>query len=391
MALIIPNDALLGISIQQGAGASEYLKLAAGYENPVTVDGDFSYFPFTDLAMAPVKNVDSLPPEIGGKALPTGQFVTGAWAEGPVSLVPRLDDAFGWLLLAAHGCVSTISDIKIEDLPMVGGASVETTGVYTHVFTVQLDNQFFIPWITMRRLLPHTTAEEIVGEVFQDGRVASLTLAAASGRPVTADLAAMARVKQGNYAFEINPGWTATYTNFEDFGVTSCDGSVEVNNTAFDVTAVAFNLVNNLLPPAQSIVIGTVHPKDFPNLGRVLTVTVTFLVDDYDMYLSTFTGTTVDASASPGENVGCEVYKADVDVMLASQTAIGASGDVDEPYRLRFISNLSQDNVSWMVQPIRVTPNQPMVAQLTGTFLASESEYPWYLFLQNAKAGYYTR
>jgi hypothetical protein len=267
MALQMPNDALLGIGIQQGSGATEYAKMAAGYEQFVSVDGNFNFYPFTDLSLAPLKNTDVLPPEIGGVALPTGEYTTGIWAEGPVSLIPRLDNRIGWLLLAAMGEVSTVANQKIEDLAIIGGGGGATSGVNSHIFSVSSSDQYFIPWLTSRRLLPHTTAAERIGEVFQDGRVAALTLAAATASPITADLTMLARVKQSNYVFEINPGWTATYDDLDDFAVASCDGHFQVAGTEMKVTAVAFNLVNQLLPPARSLYIGSVHPLDFPNLG----------------------------------------------------------------------------------------------------------------------------
>ncbi|MHC4542921.1 MAG: phage tail tube protein [Planctomycetota bacterium] len=389
MALQMPNDALLGVAIQQGAGATDYIKMTTGYELAVSDNDDFSFYPFTDLSLAPVKNVDVLPPEIGGKALPTGQFVTGIWGEGPVSLIPRLDNRLGWLLLASMGQVSTVPNQKAADLSLIGGDGSSTSGVNTHIFSVVQDNQFFIPWITARRKLPHVTAAEEVGEVFQDGRVAAMTLTAAAASPVTMDLNVMARVKQSNYVFNPNPAtWTAVYDDFDNFAVTSCDGFVRIADVDFDVTAVTVNLVNQLMPPAQTLTIGSVHPTDFPNLGRVMTVTVTYLVDNYDMYVSSLAGSTVDVSGSSGENVACTIYEAEFDVMLASQTAIGAAGDATEPYRLRLISNQLDDNVSWMVRPLRIQPNRPIVCQLTGTFLASPSGYPWYMFLQNSQANY---
>jgi len=388
MALQMPNDAQLGLALQRGAGATDAIKLAAGYGQYTGSDASYNWYPFTDLSLAPVKNVDQLPPEIGGVALPTGQFTTGIWAEGPISLIPRLDNRFGWIMYAAMGQVSSVSNQKVEDLTLIGGAGTATTGVYTHIFSPILTDQYFIPWLSARRLLPHLTAGERVGEVFQDGRVATFTINGAAAAPVTVDTTFLARVKQSNYVFEINPSWSATYDDLSDFAVASCDGHVKINDVSYQATAVSINLVNQLLPPQQSLVIGSVTPVDFPNLQRQLTIAVTFLVENYDLYLSTFTGATVDASASSGENVACTIYQADVDVMLASQTAIGASGDTSEPFRLRVVSNQDADNVSWTPRPVRVVPNRPVVMQLIGTVTAASSGYPWFMMLQNGQAGY---
>jgi hypothetical protein len=382
MALQLPNDALFGMGIQVGDGATEYLKMAAGYEIAVSDDDDFSYYAVTDLSLGPVKNMDNLPDEIGGVALPAGAFTTGAWAEGPVSLIPRLDNRFGWLLLAAMGEVSTIADTLIANLPLLADSVGGDTGIHSHLFQFNVDNQYFIPWLTMRRLLPHATTASRVGETFQDGHVRTMTMNIAAGAAVGVDLDILARLKQSDYVFDYNPSWAAaTFDDIDNFAVTTCDGWFEVEGTAFPVTNVALTVTNQLLAPAQSLVVGDFNPEDFPNLGRTAVVTATFLVEDWDLYTSIFRG----AANTTDANVACPVYNADLDVMVASQTYISGN----EPYRCRILSNQSSDNVAWSVRPVRFAPNQPIRAQVTGTIQATAAgQYPLYVILQNDQANY---
>jgi hypothetical protein len=262
------------------------------------------------------------------------------------------------------------------------------------VFTLPPDNHYFLPWLTLHRLLPHSTAGERVGEIAQDGHVRTLTVTAAAAQPVTADLDLVARVKQDNYVFNIDPesglSWEATYDDFDAFGVAACDGHVKINDVTYRARSIAMTFTDQVLAPAQSLIVGSIHPQDFPNLSRQVQVTVTFQVDTYDLYLSTFVGTTVDASASSGENPTCTVFLQDLDVMVASQIAMGASGDVDEPYRLRVVSADGIDNVNWQIRPLVVTPGRPVELQATGTIQATSlaEGSPFFVILQNTQPGY---
>lgn len=387
--LQMPSDALFGLSIQQGGygqGLSDYLRMTLGYEHLASEPNNFSYYPLTDLGLTPVKVTGALMPEIGGKALTSGIYTTGTWAAGSASMYARLDDRLGWILLAAMGDVSTVADTTADNLALLGGSHGSDAGINSHVFQFNTSDQYFIPWLTLRRLLPHSTSGYDVGETFQDGRLAGMTMTIAAGAAVTLDLDMLARLKQTDYQFDYNPGWgTPTYDAFEKFAVTSCDGHFKINNAAFNVTAVTLTATNVLLAPQQSIVVGTTHPVDFPNLNRVFAVTVTFLVDDWDFYVSTFKGAAVTRTDS---NAACDIYKADVDVMAASQSLITGT----EPYRIRVFSNPDEDNAAWAVQPVRFVPNRPVVVQATCSMLALEGtgwdNHPVFVVLQNDKANY---
>lgn len=385
MSLQLPNNTLFGLAIQQDPTQFvEHDKMTGGYEAREATNAKFSYYPLTDFGMGPVKNQDNLPPEIGGRALPTGAFVSGTWSEGAASMIARLDNRLGWVLLASLGDVSTVSDMTIVQ-HLAGSGS--TAGVYTHIFRFYDTDQYFVPWLTVRRFLPHTDTTADLGEVFQDGKVRSLTVTGAAGAPVTCDLDLVARLPSADSGspgtdFDYNPSWgTPTFDNFDDFAVTSCDGHFQIEGTDFKVTNVAVTLTNQPLAPAQSVHIGTTHPLDYPNLGRSCQITATILVEDYNLYVSTFSGT---ANAGADDDVSCIVYKADVDVMLATQTYVTGT----EPFRIRIISNTGEDNVAWQVRPLRIQPNRPIVLQVTANVQATSSGMPIAFYLQNAQTGY---
>jgi hypothetical protein len=385
----MPQDSLFGVGIQRGSGATDYDKMADGYNEPET--DDVYYYPFTDSNVSITKQQDSLPPMCGGKALTQGMFVTGVWGGGDVSMVPFLDNRLGWLLLAMLGEVSTVADIKADDLGICGGSGVsgDTTGVHSHIFTLEDSDQFFTPWLTIHKKLPHVSSAEEVGEKMQDGRIGQATFNIASGAPVTLDLSLLARRLQASEEFDVDPGWTATFDDFADFPVPSCEGHFKVEGVELDVTNVSVQVNNDLLPSAQSVTVGSVDPKDHPNTGRTITVTATILIEDYDFYLQTFTADqSVDVSSGSDQTATCTVYKGDLDVMVASQTAIGAADDATEKHKLRFVSNNDQNNVGWQVTPIRSTPGRPVVLQVQGEVEALSSGQPFYCILQNGQADY---
>lgn len=382
MALQLPTETLWGLGIQQGNGASDYLKMADGYEQIVSINNNFSWYSLTDVGMSPVKTQVPLAQEIGGRALTSGTYVTGAWAAGPVTLIPRLDNRVGWLLLAGMGNVSSVANTEIDNLAILGGAHGSDTGVNSHIFTFQSDDQHFVPWCTVRRRLPHTTAANRLGEEFQDCKIGAMTGTIATGTPFTVDLDMVGRLKQSNYVFDFNPDWgTQTYDDYDTFAVPSCAGHFKVGGTAFSVTNMTFTVANNVLPPAQSVVIGTIHPQDFPTLSRTFTVTATFLVDTWDLYVSTFAGSSVSATDS---NASCTIYQADIDVLVASQNYITGS----QRYELRVLSNQSSDNAAWTVAPVRIIPDRPVVVTATCSVQSLASGDPVYIIIQNDKANY---
>jgi hypothetical protein len=383
-ALQMPTETLFGVGIQQGTpgAASDYLKTAAGYEQVVSINDNFSWYALTDVGMSPVKTQVPLPQEIGGRALTSGTYVTGTWAAGPITVIPRLDDRIGWLLLGALGDVSSVVDTEIDNLSIFGGVHGADAGVNSHIFRFQSSDQHFIPWLTVRKRLPHSTAASRLGETFQDCRIGALTGTIASGTPLTMDMDFVGRLKQSNYIFDFNPSWgDQTYDDYDNFAVPSCAGHFQVGGTSFSVTNMTFTVANNVLPPAQSVVIGTTHPVDFPVLSRTFTVTATFLVDTWDLYVSTFAGSSVSATDS---NVSCTIYNADLSVLVASQNFVTGV----HRYEMRVVSNQDTDNAAWTVAPVRIIPDRPIVVTATCSVQALSSGYPIMIILQNDKASY---
>jgi len=377
----LTNDTLFGLAIQTGTGATQYALMSTGYDTPLE-PSDGYYFATTDIAVAPIKNMESLPPEIQARALPGGMYPTGTWMEGVVSMIPRLDSRFGWFLLATMGECSTLAGVTAAQV-IAGTGS--TADVNTHIFRFDEDQAFFIPWFSAWRQLPHKTTTSRVLEKFQDCHVRSLTLAAMAGAPLNADVDVVGRLyqKSGGFTFSNpDPVLSATYDNFEAFGSTGCTGSVKIDDEAYNVQSASITITNAVMGANQSIVVGSLHPIDFPVLGRNIQVVVNFLMSDYDLYLKVFGGSA--ASLAAGVNMVCQDYDGDIDIDIASQELIGATA---EYYRIRMRSGGS-DNVSWFVRPLRATANRALVVQMTGLVQAVSSGDPFRIYLQNDTANY---
>ncbi len=392
MSLQMPGGTLFAMALQQGAGADDYARMAAGYDQLEATDANYYYYALTALGLQPVKGMNVLPQEIGGRALPSGVYSTGTWMAGGVQIIPRLDNRFGRMLLAGFGEAVTTADTTIQNHADLDDATGTDTGIHTHKFRFNPLDQYFVPWLSLRRMLPHNLATERVGEIFQDGHLASLAFGAQAASPLTAQAAFMARVNQTDYVFNADPAtalsWgAASYDGFHNFGVTNCAGHVMVNGVEFKAVGASTQLTNQLLPPQQSMYIGSMHPLDFPCLGRALQVTATFLVEDWDLYVSMFAGTNVDVSTPTHANVNCPVYTASLDVLIASQELIGATS---EPYAIRVRSDHegATDNVAWAVQTVQLAPNRPVVMQIVGTVLGVDTGDPINVYLQNGQTDY---
>lgn len=348
----------------------------AGQSALASVGTNFYWFPLVNCDYGPMEGQDNLPPEIGGAALTRGRFKTGIVMGGNIDIVPRLQNRIAWLLWGAVGYLSTHTDQTIAQVIAAAGANV---GVNTHQIYFDTSDEFDIKYLTVHKLLPHSTAASQVGEIGMDNRITNLTIAATPASVATMRFGMLGRAT-ADPLWDINPAWSATYDSEDSFMVTSCTGSVEIEGTTYDTGAVTLTLMNNLLPPAQGRKIGSGHPIDYPVLSRSLVLATTCFVADYDLYMQTFGG-----AASPVIDCAwsCTPYSGDFDIILESDTAIpGAATAANYQMRIR----TTQNNVNFMARPIVLVPNQPVVFQLIGNVQNPDSGHPFDIYIQNESA-----
>jgi hypothetical protein len=368
MALQMTNAGAFGIAPQ------------TAFESPAAV-GDAYWYALANCPFGPLEGQDNLPHEIGGGALPRGRFKTGIVFGGNIDIVPRLENRSGWLLYAAFGAVSTIADTTIANA--ITGSTGGDSGIYAHKFTFA-DDEYDLPYVTAFKLLPNTDPTKEVGEIAEDCRMGSWLLTATPAAVATNRFSMLGRAT-ADTVWDYNPGWSPTYDADDTFIVTSCSGSVKfefgspASLTEFDTGAVSVALVNNMLPPAQARKIGSGHPIDFPVLSRTLTVATTCFAEDYDLYVECFGG-----AGSGGADSGwsCTPSSGDVDITLQSAAEISGS----DYHMMRF--RTVEANCNFMVRPIVLQPNRPVVFQLAGTIQNTDSGRDCELWLQNGQSGY---
>jgi hypothetical protein len=375
------------MALYQGtAGRFGMLKQASGLGTAETTDTDFHYIAFTGCDFAPAQGVAQLPPEAGNlQALPRGTYKTGVVAAGGVDFIPRLDNRFGYWLEAALGDASTSTDQTIAQY--IAGTGT-TAGVNAHCFGFVPSDHFSLPYLTTHKYFPNDTAEDVMGEIIQDVRVQQLVLNAVSADIVRARIDMMGRAA-GTTVWDLEPGWTSpTLDNDARFAVTSCAGSVTLQFTsgvpatltASNVLNARLTIVNNLLPPNRSRVIGSPHPVDYPCLSRTIVFETVLLVEDYDMYIQTMGGV-----ANPVVDAGwsCSIASGNFDVSFLSDEIITGSSYYTMRYRT------TEGNVDWSARPIVLIPNEPVVLALQGVVTSvSTSDLPFQLFLQNSHSDY---
>ena len=355
--------------IQFGTGGRLGLLKQDAFNTPQTNDTLFKYVAFTQCDFGPQQQQGALPPEAGNsKAFPRGVFKSGVHAEGGVSLIPRLEENFGYWLEAICGDVSE-SESPPQTIAQAIAASGTTAGVYSHLFGLVDGDDFSLPYMTAHRYLPNDTEADAVGEIIQDVRVAQWVLNAPASSLVTSRIEMLGRCN-GATVWDINPGWSQpTLDDDDSFLVTACAGSVKMSVTggtpaavtSFDVLSARMTWTNVLLPPGQARVVGSPHPVDYPCLSRVIGFEVVVYVDDYDLYVQTFAG-----AADPVVDGTwlCSSLAGDIDLTFQSPALIGATA---EYYQMRI--RTTDGNINWLARPIVLAPNQPVLLAMTGSIV----------------------
>jgi len=266
--------------------------------------------------------------------------------------------------------------------------TVAETGVNVHDFGFATD-EADLPYVTIRKLLPHVTAAERLSEVVVDNHLGGLELNIPATGPMTLSAELLGRtVSQAKG----NPAWygdTATMDDDATFPLAvHQSSSVLIRGGGFSkalkATAVMFSPNARLLQPDQSRYIGSLSPLDFPVMGRAGQITVTAILEDWDLYLRLFKngGSTLSATPMVGN----------FDIRAFSPSYIpGTTTPNTVPFGLQFLSgsNGMQNNVVWGLRnAVELAPQRPVYLTLVGTVQRAVSGVPYTVRLQNAQAAY---
>lgn len=325
-----------------------------------TISSTFYRHRAVDIDLATLSDDRLGPPEVGGTPTPTIPYRAGVTAAGGATIAPRLESTLGWLLYGTCGAIATTND---ED---VLGNTV--TGMYNHEFKFAT-NQSFIPYMSFRKEVPGSASDgsDDLGESFVDCKIINAAFALPNDGLITTRVDVLGRGVGQN--FEDNPSWTYDNT-FEDYNsipigcVTA--GYVQIPNySGTDLPIIAGNVVltNAPLDMRQEKVFGSPYMEDVTVVSRRLVVDLILKWEDPELYRSILTG------ATNGTQWTTAPFVEDLDVYtLSADDATGLS----TPWGLRFQAPSVMYQV---VGGIQLAGNQSVALRVTGTALASSTDY----------------
>lgn len=222
----------------------------------------------------PIDLVEPMPPELGGIPIVDGAHRLAGYYGSTVDLIPRLEEDLGWLLFAACGDVSTVSDSP-------------ESGLNTHYFRMSSSDYLALKWLTLRRQIPSEDGAASSGVQSLDTRIGTIVFNFTAASRLTARMAMLGRVP--SYSDNVT-GWT--YNSAEDatsVGITSTTGSyfkiAEFQAGNLPVSTARVTLGNSLSQPQQEFILGSPHPDDIIGLYRNLMAEVVYKWEDEDLYL----------------------------------------------------------------------------------------------------------
>jgi hypothetical protein len=258
---------------------------------------DFFRHRAVSVNYGPVQDPRVFPPEVGGVLTPTGAYKGGIFMAGGFTIMPRLQNYLGYLLLATMGQVVTTP---------AGGV------LQSHKFTFAAD-QAYLPWMSVRKKVPGATP---LWEIGLDNLVTSARFDFPQNGILSARFDFLGRV----------PDWTTPPTEvyagpYEDYPsvpiTCDVDGYLQLPNTYYSTTEVPITnlsvmLANNLTTPAQEMIIGSPYPDDYVPLSRGATVQAVLKYADPQLYLDIMTGAVAGTTWAPLP------FTSNLDVMIKS-------------------------------------------------------------------------
>ena len=217
---------------------------------------------------------EPMPPELGAVPITDGAHRLATFYAAPIDLIPRLEEDGGWLLYAACGNVSTVSDVP-------------EAGLYTHYFRMDPSDYSSLKWITARRETPSEGSAASMGTQALDTRVSQILFNFAAASRLTARVGFLGR--QPSFSDDIS-GWT--YESAEDSTSIAVTSSADSEFKITDFQAgdlptpqVRVTLGNQVSTPQQEFIVGSPYPDDLIGLYRNVVFEAAYKWEDEDLYL----------------------------------------------------------------------------------------------------------
>lgn len=207
----------------------------------------------------------TLPLELGGIITPTGGYKSGAYFVQEVDIIPRLENTFGWLLLATLGNVSSITGQKF-------GASgwATNTGATGHLFTFKPTDSAYLPWLSARMKVPGATSDQIRGILGYDLKASGFRFNVPGAGLITGRFGVQGRVPMmPNNTNTLAWQWE---NNFEgsDTIAHAGKGNLTIGSSTPKVTGLTVDFVNSLSSPQDEFIVGSFYPDDVVALTRAV-------------------------------------------------------------------------------------------------------------------------
>ena len=304
------------------------------------------------------------PPEVGGIGVPTFPYKPGPMVGGGLTIMPRLEDTFGWLLYGLIG--------QSEAEAVVG-----QSGLYDHTFELPSDEVIAVPWMSFRKYVPKSDGAvgTDVGQIFKDCKVIGTTLTLPNDAPISARVDVLGREAELD---NMNTPWVweNTYEGWESIPV-GCvtSGYIKIDDVEMPIVGANVTFQNVPLDPRQERVFGSPFLEDITKLQSRLSYDLIIKWKNPDLYQKIFSGAADGLTWSPAP------YTASFKVQTVSSVNIPT---YDVPYLLKVEA---EDVIMNLVGGLVLGANQSILMRFQGTALENQAGYAKFI-LRNEVAAY---
>lgn len=311
---------------------------------------------------------DVIPQEIGSTLTPTGAYKQGVAVGGGATILPRMQDSMGPILLATFGASST---------------TTPASGVGQHTFTFN-PNEITMPWFAARRMIPGR--DNIFGEglVGYDNKINSLTTTLSATNPMSMEIQMVGRVPKKENHPETWAG--ATFEDYKSIPM-ACKTTFSLPTivglpSPLPVTTVQLQMANVTTGPREEMIIGDYYMDDIVARQRVLTIRFTYKWESPKLSQLLYSGAIGGTEWTPTPFT-TETNGSNYAFDLLAEAPYNITG-TSTAYSLRVRAN----HVFWQATPVRMRAGDIVMMEVVGTVLYSASGYCEFILTNGNTVGY---
>lgn len=312
----------------------------------------------TDLS--PIVQKDVFRPQVGDLPVPDGVYKTGAFYAGSVSMHPRLEYVYGYLLLGLMGDAET---------PVDGGGSR-----YKHVFKMKAGEEHYIPWMTFRREVPGTNSGDEFGDMGLDCKIDTAQFTIPQVGALVSDFSIKGREPRLLNSTDVG-GWNyinADYENSDSVPV-SMTGGIEILHAStplsnLPIVGARISFINSTTSVQEERVVGSYHPEDFATRQRLVQIEITYKWENSDLYRMIYNNNESDTVNDADQKFAPCIEFSRFKANLTSPCEI--SDSITAPYEIEF----EAAKVSWQpASPITLAGDNMLMQNYVGIAMAPDA------------------